>query len=62
MLKINSLLVVFDLFTYGIIDALYRENGNKCKVTIGKEPISVFSPGVFGLAKNSPYTKTIDQQ
>ena len=51
-----------DIYTHGLIDATYRENDKKCKLTIGKQPIDVFAPGTFGLTKNGPYTKAVDEQ
>jgi len=55
------MLFQFDLFNYGLIDATYQENGNKCRFTLAKEPVSAFYPASFGFAKNGPYTKIINQ-
>ena len=51
-----------NLFNYGIIDATYRENDKKCRLTLAKEPLGMFSPAVFLLAKNGPYTQAISEQ
>ena len=50
------------MFSYGLINAAYKENGKKCKLTLAKEPISVFLPVVYGLTKNGPYTEAFDEQ
>ena len=55
-------LIQIDMFSYGLINSAYKENGNKCKLTLAKEPISVFMPVVYGLTKNGPYTKAFDEQ
>ena len=51
-----------NLINYGLIDATYKENQKKCKITLAKEPIYVFTPAVQVLAKHGPYTKVISQQ
>ena len=48
--------------TRGVVVSTYRENGNKCRLTIAKKPVSSFIPIVQLLRKNSPYTKAISQQ
>jgi len=50
------------LFNYGLIDATYRENNKKCKLTLAKQPFSMFIPIVFPMAKNGPYTNAINEQ
>ena len=53
----------FKLYTFGLINSTYRENGNKCLLTIAKEPASVFSSRVgMGLQKNGPFTQAINEQ
>lgn len=51
-----------DVVTRGIIDATYRENGNKCLYTLAKGMADSFVQGVQILRKNSPYTPAINQQ
>ena len=53
--------IQLDVFNYGIVDATYRENGKKCKLTLGRNPISFFAPVVFPMAKNGPYSKAISE-
>lgn len=55
-------LLQLNIINYGLMDATYRENNKKCKVTLAKEPISMFAPIVQVLAKNGPYTKFISEQ
>jgi len=50
------------MFNYGIIESNYRENNQKCQLTLAKEPIAMFTPAVFVLAKNGPYSKAINEQ
>ena len=45
-----------------LIDATYRENGKKCRVTIAKEPVSLFTPACMALGKDGPYTTAINEQ
>ena len=47
---------------FTIVDQLYRENGKKCVLTVMKQSVPFFSPVVFNLAKNGPYTKAINDQ
>lgn len=50
-----------DIIVYGIINAAYRKNGRKCRLTLAKEKIDTYSISQ-ALAKNGPYTKSINQQ
>jgi hypothetical protein len=50
------------MFNYGIIDSTYRENKMVCQLTLAKEPVAMFTPAVFVLAKNGPYSKAINEQ
>ena len=59
---IHYCILQIDAINYGIIDATYRENGKKCHSTLVKKDIGQIILIVSPLAKNSPYTKTIDQQ
>ena len=51
-----------NLFNYGIIDETYKKNNKKCQFTLAKKPFEMFTPGVFVLAKNGPYTKATNEQ
>ena len=47
-----------DMITH---DSTYRENGNQCRYTLAKEKVGSFTPFVFMLRKNGPYTQVINQ-
>ena len=51
-----------DYLTYIIVNDLYRENNKECVLTVMKEPVPYFSPIVFNLAKNGPYTQAINEK
>ena len=52
-----------DVINYGIIDATYKENGNKCRLTLAKHTVGQVKASVAtALTKHSPYTNVINQQ
>ena len=50
------------MVNFGIIDATYRENGKKCRLTLARETVGypLFVATLF--AKDSPYTDTYNKQ
>ena len=46
----------------GLVASAYRDNGNKCRLTIAKQPVNSFVPIVKLFHKNSPYTKAFSEQ
>ena len=46
-----------------VIDATYKANGHKCKLTYAQNPITnFFNPFVWAYTKNGPYTKYLNEQ
>ena len=46
-----------------VIDATYKANGNKCKLTYAQNSITnFFNPFVWAYTKNGPYTKYLNEQ
>ena len=54
--------VQLNMFNKFLIDAAFKANGNKCVITLAKNPVSMFLPTSNPLAKNGPYTKAINEQ
>ena len=54
--------VQLDMVNFGIIDATYRENGKKCRLTLARETVGypLFVATLF--AKDSPYPDTYNKQ
>ena len=50
-----------DLFNNYVIDATYKANGKKCKLTFAQETISYFSPMCYGFIKDGPYSKVLNE-
>ena len=51
-----------DVINYGIIDTTYKENGNKCRLTLAKKTVGQTSTVTTPLTKNSPYSNAFNQQ
>ena len=52
-----------DIMINVVIDATYKANGHKCKLTYAQNPIpKLFNPICWAYTKNGPYTKYLDEQ
>ena len=51
-----------NVYNSRLIYETFKENGNKCRMTFAKEPLSHFTPFSYLLTKNGPYTKAINEQ
>ena len=50
-----------DIFNNAIVDATYKQNNKKCKLTFAQESITYFSPMTYGFTKNGQYNEAFDE-
>ena len=50
-----------DLFNNVVIDATYKQNNKKCKLTFAQQSFTYFSPMCYGFTKNGPFNEAFDE-